>query len=315
MPKAFASAADLADKQTVLEEAAEGVYTLTAEGDPNVSAIVGPDAVLCVDARATPTHASEWLEQLRQLTDKPVEWLLLTHYHAVRVLGASAFGARHIVAHENTNRWIHERGAADWESEYRRFPRLFKDAESIPGLTHPDVTFGDRLTVFLGEREVQIVHLGGGHTIGDAAVWLPTDRVLIAGDLVEAQAAPYMGDASIEEWTSETLPRIERLEPRVLVPGRGPVVRGDDVRGCLAEMRGYTATLWETVRASRERGTSLKQAFDEARAALEPRFGGWAIFEHCLPFNVARAWDEAGGLPQQVWTADKDAEVWEQLQS
>lgn len=315
MAKAFASSADLADKQTVLEEAAEGVYTLTAEGDPNVSAIVGPEGVVCVDARATPAHASEWLERLRRLTDKPVAWLLLTHYHAVRVLGASAFGARHIVAHENTHRWILERGEADRESEYRRFPRLFKDAESIPGLTYPDVTFRDRLTIHLGEREVQIVHLGGGHTIGDAAVWLPAERVLIAGDLVEAQAAPYMGDAAIEAWTSETLPRIERLDPRVLVPGRGPVVRGDDVRRCLAEMRRYTATLWETVRASRERGASLKQAFEEARAALEPRFGSWAIFEHCLPFNVARAWDEAGGLPPQVWTADKDAEVWAELQS
>ena len=315
MPRPFASSADVTDKQAVLEEAAEGVYSLTAEGDPNVSAIVGPDSVLCVDARATPAHASEWLERLRQLTDRPVEWLLLTHYHAVRVLGASAFCARHVVAHENTSRWIHDRGAADWESEYRRFPRLFKDAESIPGLTYPDLTFADRLTLFLGGREVQILHLGGGHTIGDAVVWLPAERVLLAGDLVEAQAAPYMGDASIREWTTETLPRIEALEPRVLVPGRGPVVRGEDVRVCLAEMRAYTGTLWDTVRACRERGAPVRQAFGEARAALEPRFSDWAIFEHCLPFNVARAWDEAAGLPPQVWTTEKDAEVWAELQS
>jgi len=314
VPKPFASSADLTEKEQTLAEVAQGIYALTAEGDPNVSAIIGPDSVLCIDARATPTHAGEWLARLRELTAKPVEWLLLTHYHAVRALGASAFDARHIVAHTNTQRWIHERGQQDWESEYRRFPRLFKDAPSIPGLTYPDIVFSDGMTIFLGDREVQLIHLGRGHTTGDAAVWLPRERILIAGDLVEAQAAPYMGDASIEEWTSATLRRVEGLGAEVLVPGRGPVLRGDEVPVCLAEMRGYTTTLWDSVRSAHARGASLRDAFEEARGALEPRYGGWAIFEHCLPFNVARAYDEAQGLDQQVWTAKKDAAVWEALQ-
>jgi glyoxylase-like metal-dependent hydrolase (beta-lactamase superfamily II) len=313
--KPFASSADLGDRQTKLDDLAEGVYALTAAGDPNVGAIVGPETVLCIDARATPTLAREWLTVLRELTDKPVEWLVLTHYHAVRVLGASAFDARHVVAHANTARWIVERGAQDWESEYRRFPRLFKDAESIPGLTHPDTSFADTLTLRLGARDVQLVYLGGGHTIGDCAVWLPHERILFAGDLVEAKAAPYMGDASIEEWTTSTLARLEALDPAVLVPGRGPTLRGDEVRVAFAEMRAYTTTLWKTIASARARGATLKQAFDEARAALEPSFGDWAIFEHCLPFNVARAWDEAQGLEQQVWTAEKDAAVWEALQT
>jgi glyoxylase-like metal-dependent hydrolase (beta-lactamase superfamily II) len=315
MSRPFASSGDLSEKRQTLEEVADGVFALTAEGDPNVAAIVGPDSLLCVDARATPTHAREWLDRLRELTDKPVEWLLLTHYHAVRALGAAAFSARHVVAHAKTHRWIVERGAEDWESEYRRFPRLFKDPDSIPGLTYPDVAFEDDLTIFLGDREVRILHLGGGHTIGDAAVWLPREGALIAGDLVESQAAPYMGDASIEEWTSRTLPRVEALGARALVPGRGPVVRGDDVGACLADMSGYTTTLWQAVRGAQGRGATMRQAFEEARGALEPRYGGWAIFEHCLPFNVARAWDEAHGVDQQVWTAEKDAALWAELQS
>lgn len=269
--------------------------------------------MLCVDARATPAHAREWLDALRGVTDKPVEWLVLTHYHAVRTLGASAFGARWTVAHRNTHRWIEERGAADWESEYRRFPRLFRDAESIPGLTRPTFVVGDRTRLWLGEREVQLVWLGAAHTIGDLAVWLPDERVLFSGDLVEAQAAPYMGDASIGAWPA-TLERVEALEPAVLVPGRGPARRGEEVRETIAELRDYLTLLWRTVRDGRGRGAGLKDCFDSARAELEPRFGGWAIFEHCLPFNVKRAYDEASGLPQQVWTAALDAEVWEQLQ-
>jgi glyoxylase-like metal-dependent hydrolase (beta-lactamase superfamily II) len=311
----FASSADTAEKRSTLEELADGVYAFTAEGDPNVGAIVGPESVLCVDARATPTAAGEWLQALRERTDKSVEYLVLTHYHAVRVLGASAYAPRHVVAHVNTRLWVEERGKEDWESEYRRFPRLFKDAESIPGLTHPDLTFTDALTVFLGEREVQIRYLGGGHTIGDSVVWLPAERVLFAGDLVEARAAPYMGDASVAEWQSRTVDAVEALSADALVPGRGPALRGSEVGQGIEETREYLRTIWETVRTVREQGGTLRDAGEKARAALEPRFGDWWIFEHCLPFNVARCYDEAGGLEPQVWTAEKDQEVWRELQS
>jgi glyoxylase-like metal-dependent hydrolase (beta-lactamase superfamily II) len=278
-----------------------------------VGAVVGEDSVLCVDARATPTHAREWLAVLREVTDRPVELLVLTHYHAVRTLGASAFDARWVVAHRNTERWIEERGRADWESELRRFPRLFRDAGSIPGLTRPNLVVDDVTRLRLGGREVQLLRLGGAHTVGDLAVWLPRERVLFAGDIVEAQAAPYMGDACIEEWPY-TLDRLEVLEPDALVPGRGPPRRGDEVVEAVEEMRDYLGILWGTVFDGHARRASLRGCFDAARTALEPRFGEWAIFEHCLPFNVKRAYDEASGLPQQVWTAELDAEVWEQLQ-
>lgn len=309
MAKPFASSADLEEKRSTLEELAPGVVAFTAEGDPNVGAVIGEDAVLVVDARATPTHAREWLGVLRGLTDKPVRYLGLTHYHAVRVLGASAFEADWVIAHEGTRRWIHDRGEADFESETRRFPRLFEDVQSIPGLTYPNVSFADTLKFDLGGREVELLHLGRGHTQGDAAVWLPEDKILFAGDLVEARAAPYMGDAFVEEWSTTTLDRVEALGAKAIVPGRGPAAGPE----AIWETRDYLRTLWEAVNAGHE---TLKEAFDAARAALEPRFGDWWIFEHCLPFNVARAWDEARGIAEpQVWTAEKDAAVWTELQS
>jgi glyoxylase-like metal-dependent hydrolase (beta-lactamase superfamily II) len=270
---------------------------------------------VCIDARATPTAAREWLGRLRELTQAPVEYLVLTHYHAVRVLGASAFAARHIVAHEDTDRWIQERGEADFESELRRFPRLFRDVESVPGLTHPDLTFADRLRLLVGGREIEVLHLGRGHTTGDSCVWLPRERVLFAGDLVEARATPYMGDAAVVAWQTRTLDRVEALAPTALIPGRGPALRGEAAREAMRETRDYLRTIWTTVRGVRERGGSLRDAAGEARSALEPRFGEWWIFEHCFPFNVARCYDEAAGLEPQVWTAEKDAAVWEQLQS
>ena len=98
--KPFASSADLTQKTETLEVLAEGVYALTAEGDPNVGAIEGEDFVVAFEARATPVAAREWLDRLREHTDKPVRHLVLSHYHAVRVLGASAFDAEEIIAHE-----------------------------------------------------------------------------------------------------------------------------------------------------------------------------------------------------------------------
>ena len=226
--KAFASSADLAAKEQTLETLADGVYALTAEGDPNVGAIEGEDFLICFEALATPVAASEWLARLRQHTDKPVRYLVLSHYHAVRVLGASAFGAEIIVTHEKTRELIAERGRQDWESEYGRMPRLFKEPASIPGLTWPTATFTDRFTIDLGGERGDLVlqYCGRGHTEGDIVAWLPDRRILFAGDLVEAQAALYTGDAFHREWASSTLDRVAAFGAEVLIGGRGGVSRG-----------------------------------------------------------------------------------------
>src|SRR5436190_4688496 len=148
--KPFASSADLTEKQQELAVLADGVYALTAEGDPNIGAIEGEDFLVCFEALAPPVAARDWLARLREHTSKPVRYLVLSHYHAVRVLGASAFDAEVIIAHDNTRGLIAERGQQDWESEFGRMPRLFREPASIPGLTWPTLTFNDRLRIPLG---------------------------------------------------------------------------------------------------------------------------------------------------------------------
>jgi glyoxylase-like metal-dependent hydrolase (beta-lactamase superfamily II) len=314
----FASTADLADKQETLEVLADGVFALTAEGDPNVGAIEGEDFLVCFEARATPVAAADWLARLREHTDKPVRYLVLSHYHAVRVLGASAFGADAIVAHENTRALIAERGLQDWESELGRMPRLFKEPASIPGLTWPTVTFDRRLTIHLGGDRGELVlrHCGRGHTEGDIVAWLPRPKVLFAGDLVEARAALYTGDAFHADWSAGTLDRVAALGAEVLVGGRGAVARGRGaVDAAIAQTRRFLLVMRERVGAVHQRGGTLREAFQATHAALAPQYGSWPIFEHCLPFNVSRLWDELDGVERpRIWTARRDREVWEQLQ-
>ncbi len=317
MAKAFASSGDTAAKEETLTELADGVYALTAEGDPNVGAIEGEDFLVCFEARATPVAARRWLDRLRERTDKPVRHLVLSHYHAVRVLGASAFGAAEIIAHQQTKTLIDERGKQDWDSELGRMPRLFEEPDSIPGLTRPTITFTDRLTIQLGGgRELVLAHCGRGHTAGDIVAWLPQERIMFAGDLVEARAALYTGDSFHDDWATTTLDAVAMFDAEQLVGGRGAVAVGRDVvTAAIAQSRHFLDELRRTVGGVHAQGGALPDAFAAAHKALAPEFGGWPIFEHCLPFNVQRYWDELDGVDwPRIWTADRDREVWAALQ-
>jgi glyoxylase-like metal-dependent hydrolase (beta-lactamase superfamily II) len=315
--KPFASSADLAAKTESLEILADGVYALTAEGDPNVGAVEGEDFLVAFEARATPVAARDWLARLREHTDKPVKYLVLSHYHAVRVLGASAFGAQAILAHEQTRRLIAERGQQDWDSEYGRMPRLFREPASIPGLTWPEVTFTDRLSIALGGDRGELVlrYCGRGHTAGDIVAWLPRQEILFAGDLVEAQAALYTGDAFHTDWSTGTLDAVRAFRASTLVGGRGAVATGRAaVDAAIEQTRAFLTTMRREVGAVHEAGGTRKDAFEAAYGALVADFGRWPIFEHCMPFNVKRVSDELDGRPPQVWTAELDAELWNRLQ-
>jgi glyoxylase-like metal-dependent hydrolase (beta-lactamase superfamily II) len=317
--KPFASSADLAAKEQTLEVLADGVYALTAEGDPNVGAVEGEDFLVCFEAMATPVAARRWLARLREHTDKPVRYLVLSHYHAVRVLGASAFDADVIVTHDKTRELIAERGKQDWASEFARMPRLAEQADSVPGLTWPTLTFSERLTIDLGGDRGDLVlqYCGRGHTEGDIVGWLPRQKVLFAGDLVEAEAALYTGDAFHREWASSTLDAVAAIGAEALVGGRGAVSRGRAaVDAAIAQTRHFLAVMIREVGAVQARGGTLKDAFDACHAALVEQYGRWPIFEHCLPFDVSRLWDELSGVERPViWTAERDREVWAQLQT
>jgi hypothetical protein len=103
------------------------------------------------------------IEKIRSLTDKPISHVVLTHYHAVRVLGASAYGAEQIIMSDVARSMVIQRGQEDWDSELQRFPRLFEGHESIPGLMYPTTTFSDTMTVYLGNRCVDIKQIGRAH--------------------------------------------------------------------------------------------------------------------------------------------------------
>lgn len=313
--KAFASHGDLEDKVVTFSEIGPGLYAYTAQGDPNTGVVVGDDCCMVIDAQATPAMAKDVIARVRSVTDKPVKYVLLSHYHAVRVLGASAYGASEIVAHEATRQLIVERGAEDMASEIGRFPRLFRGKETIPGLTWPTLTFTGTLTLWLGKRRVEILHPGRGHTAGDTIAWVPDAGVMFSGDLVEYRSACYCGDAFLREWPG-TIRRLSAYAPEALVPGRGDALVGrDKVEAAMGGTTAFLTALYGTAERSVARGLSLKETFAKVREAMDGPFGDYAIYEHCLPFNVSRAWDEARGVAwPRIWTDERDVAMWKELQ-
>lgn len=315
MAKAFASQGDMEDKKISFTKVGEGLYAFTAEGDPNTGVIIGDESVMIVEAQATPRLARMVIEKVRTVTDKPISHVVLTHYHAVRVLGASAYGAREIIMSDAAAAMVEERGMEDWASEFGRFPRLFQGHDEIPGLTRPTTTFSDTMTVYLGKRRVDIMKLGRAHTAGDAVVWVPDQEVMFTGDIVEYHSACYCGDGHFNDW-SDTLANIADYEPKAIAPGRGDALIDEDmVMKALESTADFVQSTYKPVARVVARGGSLKEAWDAVRAECDPKFKDYAIYEHCLPFNVARAYDEARGIDTpRVWTAERDQQMWADLQ-
>jgi len=288
------------ERKISFDQIGQGLYACTAEGDPNSGVIVGDDCVMVVDAQPTPAAANDLIARVAKVTDKPVKYVLLTHFHAVRVLGAPAYKDAEILASDTTRGLIAERGKQDIESEIGRFPRLFGTMETTPGLVWPTVTLSDQMSVWLGRREVRILHIGRGHTAGDVIATVPDAGAVFAGDT---------------DWPA-TLDQLAEFEASALVPGRGAALTTPAmVAEAIALTRDFIATLYGSVSESVAKGRSLKDAFDFARLAMDPTFKTFANYEHCLPFNVSRAFDEARGIEWPViWTAERDREIWAALQ-
>ncbi|MEM7630916.1 MAG: MBL fold metallo-hydrolase [Pseudomonadota bacterium] len=316
MAKAFASQGDMTEKKITFEEVGRDLWAFTAEGDPNSGVIIGDDSVMIVEAQATPRLAHKVIEKVRAVTDKPITHLVLTHYHAVRVLGASAYGAPQIIMSEKARGMVAERGQEDWDSEFQRFPRLFEGHESIPGLTWPTTTFNGCMSVYLGKRRVDIMQVGRAHTAGDAVIYVPDANVMFTGDIVEYHSACYCGDGHFHDWP-KTLENIRDFQLDAIAPGRGDALQGSDmVNAAIDNTRDFVRSTYLPAARVALRGGTLKEAWDAVRAECDPKFSDYAIYEHCLPFNVARAYDEALDIDTpRIWTAERDIAMWEALQA
>jgi glyoxylase-like metal-dependent hydrolase (beta-lactamase superfamily II) len=178
------------------------------------------------------------------------------------------------------------------------------------------MVFEKEITIFMGKLEVKLMHIGMGHTKGDTIAWLPSQKICFSGDLVEYDAAAYTGDAQLQEWPA-TLEALRALGAEKLVPGRGPALMNpQEVNAGIDYTKDFVTTLLQCAKEAVAGGKSLKDAMAHTRSRMDPKFGHVFIYEHCLPFDVSRAYDEAKGIKNpRIWTAERDQEMWAALQA
>jgi glyoxylase-like metal-dependent hydrolase (beta-lactamase superfamily II) len=182
-------------------------------------------------------------------------------------------------------------------------------------MTWPTITFSGQMSLWLGKLEVQLIQLGRGHTKGDTVAWIPSQKILFSGDLVEFDATPYAGDAYFQDWP-QTLDNIAALQPVALVPGRGAALTTpEQVAAGLAGTRAFISDVWHSVKAGVDAGLDLNAVYKATYAALKPTYGHWVIFDHCMPFDVTRCYDEATAhRDPRIWTAERDVQMWQTLE-
>ncbi|MFH2204133.1 MAG: MBL fold metallo-hydrolase [Elusimicrobiota bacterium] len=256
-----------------LQQLAAGVYAAVSPG-PQMPAIsntafaVLDDGVLVVDTHRSPAAAKTLLDEIRKVTDKPVRYLVITHFHGDHMGGISAFPKDiEIIAHDRTR---------------ERLVRTGPDGAPLP-----DLTVSESMTLRRG-REVQIRYAGRGHTDGDLFVWLPKESVLIAGDLLFNNYIGFMQDAYVADW-AQTLGRLIDLRPTVVVPGHGEVT---DVRS----LKLFRAYLWDFINAVKEKkkdGLSAAQTAHHFK--LPPSYQSWGMQDAALKANVIRVYNELDG--------------------
>jgi cyclase len=194
----------------------------------NTGIVVGNDAVLVVDTRISAKKAQEFIADIKKITNKPIKYVVNTHYHLDHSWGNCEFvklGAV-VIGHENGCK------LASRYKEGMSHPEYYgMTAEDLNGttLSPPTITFKDAMLVDLGGVTVSLSYLGFSHTNDGIIALVDQDGVLFAGDILFVQYHPSMGDADIQGWL-KALAKLESTPAKIIVPGHGPVSTEADVK-------------------------------------------------------------------------------------
>jgi cyclase len=270
-----------------ITEVAPGIFAAIADPSDesslgNAGFVVGSEAVLVVDSFATPEAAQRLLSEIRSRTPLPVRFAVLTHFHRDHMGGSAVFakaGAT-VLAHENVRAW----GRRDWQTDLTESQRA-----QYAALRLPDVTYRDRVSVWLGGRTVEVFHRPG-HSGSDSIVSVPDARVLFGGDLVQNACIPGLTFAHSDSWVTTLDGLLHGYPDATFVPGHGQPGKALDVRF----FRDYLRGLRLTVSRAMGEGKSGAALVEAVKPLLAERYGRWTGFEH-VESNIADVESELTG--------------------
>lgn len=238
------------------EKVAEGVYYAIGGSGSNNVVIVNDQDVLLVDDGTTPAAARAFLDDIKTITSKPVRYVVNTHFHYDHTDGNSVFGPEvQIIAHEFVRTAILTFDVLHREPFQTSQAQMPADVRATIIPTAPNVTYTSRLTLHRGSREIQLLFLGRGHTAGDTVVFLPREKIVCTGDLMESRLA-YMGDAYFDEWVA-TLGALKNLDFALVLPGHGSPFSD---KGLITAFQSYLTDITKKVADLRAQGLSPEEA-------------------------------------------------------
>jgi len=284
-----------------LEELAPGVYARLGRGpvQPNCAFIVGDEGVILFDASYSPAAGRAIAEDVARVTAKPIATLVLSHHHWDHAWGAQVFGGARVVAHAGARRALQERAAAQLAAlreqparpaSWMEIPpaRLVDELDELH-ISLPVLTYSETLSVWSGDREIQLRHFGPAHTYGDTLLVLPAEGLLFGGDVVCNRLIPVVGDGDPFGFI-DVLEQVAGLGASMIVPGHGRLAEPR----ALAAFRACLVALCDEVRAAREAGAAdAEAALAAVRLADFPNWAGRDL----LPGSVRRIWQRLGEVP------------------
>lgn len=284
------------------QKVADGVFYATASGTMNVGSnspiFVTDTEAIVIDSEITPAAARALVADLKAITDKPVKYVIDSHYHYDHAHGNQIFAPDvQVIGHDNTRtrmltnvleqytflnsvqslparldalrqRIAEEKDAQQKATLERQVANSLAYLEQVKEtkVTPPNMTFKTNMTLHRGGREIQILYLGRGHTDTDVVVYLPQQRIVATGDLMESILS-YMGDSYPEEWVA-TLDRLRAIDFDTVMPGHGVVFKGK------AKIEAFQAYLREVIKQTHEFRKQGLSAEDAAKRIDVTRFSG-----------------------------------------
>jgi len=203
----------------------------------NAGIVVGSDGVLVIDTLVSAKEAQRFIADIRKITDKPIKYVVNTHYHLDHAFGNSEFaklGAM-IIATDADRRNLAQYGEETLKGA-GNFGLTAQDMEGT-SIVLPDITFRDKMTIHLGDETVELIYVMPSHTTGSVLTYIPRHKMLFAGDILFTDFHPYMADCDVKGWI-ESLDFIDKMDVETIIPGHGPLSTKKDVK----EIRDYLRT-------------------------------------------------------------------------
>jgi cyclase len=286
-------------RSAIIREIAPNVFVETEFHGANVGFIVTDEGVILIDTPMLPDDAQIWLEEIRKRTDQEIQYIINTDHHRGHIIGNQYFPMATVIAHEFA--WKNMKSYGDsfrtrLLNLYRnRMPEAAAEWKQNLKIVEPEITFTGRTYLFKGDKEIQLLPLGG-HTPATTVIFMPADKLIFAGDLVVTDRPPFLSQGDTREWL-QALTYLRKLRYDILIPGHGELT-GKEATETMSE---FLRIVRRKVRSAYKMGLSKA---DTARS-LKHLIHHWPI----PPFEKPKADRRFKSSLSRVWNEMRDEET------